>query len=113
MDSFYKGAIMAKKKKYYQSPKDKRREGQGMKHVWKVEFPSPADYNARKKFEDSAMIREDHSAVANLPQHVIQREWPKPYYGNLMGPDDTISGIDLQMKDDSDEMKSHSYPEKY
>ena len=104
---------MAKKKKYYESPKARIQESKGMKNVWKEEFPSPHDFNARKKFEDSAMINEDHRAVANLPQHVIMKAWPKAKFGHLMGLDDTISGIDVQMEEDTREMKLHSYPEKY
>lgn len=116
---------MAKKKKYYQSPKDRIKESRGMekslrggvknrsKKGMDQEFLSPQDYKRRGMLEDSQMIREDHNATANLPQQVIMKEYRKVRYGHAMGIDDTITGIDIQMEDDSDEMKKYSYPEKY
>ena len=89
------------KERYYQSSKDRMDESSGMKN--KME----------KEFYDSGMIRADRSAVANLPQEVIMREYPKGNYGYGVSLDDTASGIDKQIKDDSKEMKRDAYPEKY
>ena len=71
----------------------------------------------RMEYEDSRMIHEDHSAVANLPQNVMMKPWPKSVYATYH-LDDTISGIDYQMWEDSDMKKSNKYkrsrfPEKY
>jgi len=40
------------------------------------------------------MISEDKSAVANLPQHVVQKTYPKPKYFNQFELDDTMRGLD-------------------
>ena len=62
-----------------------------------------AGYDARRRqeHEDSMMIKEDKSAVANLPQQVIMKEYPKsPYYeqGKL---NDNLRGVDRQLADDA------------
>lgn len=90
------------KKKYYQSKKDRRDESIGMK-----------EYEARKRFEDSGMIREDRNAVANMPQNVIMKDWPQASYGEKSYLDDTIRGIDSQMFDDTSEMRKNKKNEKY
>lgn len=77
------------------------------------EFYVAGDDRKRADLEDSGMIREDRSAVANLPQGVIMRPYPKGSYGYEKGLNDTLSGIDMQMSDDSKEMKMDAYPEKY
>lgn len=46
------------------------------------------------EMEMSKMIREDRGAVANLPQEVHYKPWPKQPIGNNYYLDDTISGID-------------------
>ena len=50
--------------------------------------------------KDSRMIWEDRSAIANLPQQVVYKEYPKVSYGSPEGLDDTLYGIDRQVKDD-------------
>lgn len=62
--------------------------------------------------QDGSMLSEDHSAIANMPQNVIMREYPKEMYASYE-LDDTIKGIDHQMRDDMKYKKSKSYPEKY
>lgn len=51
-----------------------------------------------QEMEDAGMIREDRSAVANLPQSVIYK--PYPINNDYMPEDldDTIIGIDRQIK---------------
>lgn len=61
---------------------------------------------------DGSMIREDHSAVANLPQNVIMRPYRKGGYGIPEGLNDTIEGVDRQMAYDNKEMDKHLYPKK-
>lgn len=58
-------------------------------------------YYSNERIEDSGMIREDRSAVANLPQNVMMKEWPKVDYTGFEGLDDTIRGVDQQMRDDA------------
>lgn len=76
-----------------------------------------ADMESRRNQEmkDGSMISEDRSAIANLPQQVIMKEYPKNDYFNYDLNDD-IKGIDVQMRDDVRGEKRKSgkpYPEKY
>lgn len=61
---------------------------------------------------DGSMIREDHMAVANLPQNVIMRPYRKGGYGMPEGLNDTIEGIDRQMGYDDSKRSEHMYPKK-
>jgi hypothetical protein len=93
------------KKKYYQSMKDRRDESRGMD-----------EYEHRKnreRYQEDDMIREDKSAVANLPQDVKMKEYPRFRYGLNEYLDDTIKGADEQIYDDMDQMKKHLSKEKY
>ena len=49
---------------------------------------------------DSGMLSEDRSAIANMPQQVIYREYPKGEMYLRSNLDDTMSGIDKQMNED-------------
>jgi len=61
-----------------------------------------AGANPRRMQEekDSKMIWEDPSAVANLPQQVVYKMYPKTPYNMPEGLDDTMTGVDRQIKDD-------------
>jgi len=100
------------KKRYYQSKKDRRDESRGMK-----EYYDKMDPRRRRELEDSMMISEDHSAMANLPQNVMMKEYPKAPYlvDGDMNLNDTIRGVDEQMWKDSHgrDLKKDKYPEKY
>lgn len=50
-----------------------------------------------QEMQDAGMIREDHSAIANLPQNVMMKPYPMngPYMPE--GLDDTIRGVDHQI----------------
>lgn len=67
----------------------------------------------RQEMEDAGMIREDHNAVANLPQEVMMKEYPKtgPYMPEYL--DDTIRGIDWQMDEDDRKRTDTFNPHKY
>lgn len=45
------------------------------------------------------MISEDHSAPANLPQHVKHTYYPPCGYMDRYELDDTIRGVDSQIRD--------------
>lgn len=68
--------------------------------------------------EKDGMIKENRSAVANLPQEVMMRDWPR-IDGDYMMSDlnDSILGVDAQMYEDArgrNKGKSKGkYPEKY
>jgi hypothetical protein len=63
--------------------------------------------------QDSYMIREDHSKIANLPQEVMIKDWPRGY--SYMGEplDDSISGIDRQLSKDDGMRNKLMNPHKY
>lgn len=68
---------------------------------------------ARRLMKPSGMITEDHGAMANMPQGVVMKEYPKPAYGDLMGYKDNIQGIDERMRHDSDKMGKYQSRELY
>lgn len=57
-------------------------------------------------------LTEDHSQVANLPQHVIYRPYGDPVSYLDQNQDDTISGIDHQRGLDMNKARAHFNPKK-
>lgn len=56
----------------------------------------------RANMQGLGMLKEDMNATANMPQESFQKAYPKsPYGGNKSKLNDTIVGIDKQMKKDS------------
>jgi hypothetical protein len=73
------------------------------------------DYDGARRTErmqDGGMIREDMRAIANLPQEVMIKPYPRtgPYLPE--GLNDTIEGIDDQMDYDDSQRRAHFFPEK-
>ena len=66
-----------------------------------------------EEMREGGMIHEDRSAIANMPQEVMMKAYPKT--GPYMPEDinDTISGIDRQMDGDDSKRKSGFNPHKY
>jgi hypothetical protein len=66
-----------------------------------------------QEMHDGGMIHEDHSAIANMPQEVMMKPYPKtgPYMPEPL--DDTIRGIDMQMDKDDSQRARHFKPHKY
>jgi len=63
--------------------------------------------------EDGSMIREDHSAMANLPQNVMIKPWADHEAYLPEGLDDTIHGIDKQINTlDNGKRDAHLEPKK-
>lgn len=62
---------------------------------------------------DWSMIWEDRNAVANLPQEVIYKAYPKNDGSLSEGLNDTITGIDRQISIDKRKMLAKLSPEKY
>ncbi len=62
--------------------------------------------------QDAGMIRENPSAIANLPQEVMIKPWPSS--GSYMPEslDDTISGINKQITMDDSKRDKHLMPKK-
>lgn len=66
-----------------------------------------------QEMQDGGMIREDRSAIANLPQEVMMKAYPKtgPYMPEDL--DDTIRGVDMQMDGDDKQRRKTFQPHKY
>jgi hypothetical protein len=62
--------------------------------------------------EDGGMIYENHAAIANLPQEVMIKPYPRtgPYMPE--GIDDTIRGVDKQMDHDDSQRRRGFLPKK-
>lgn len=99
---------MARKKRYHNAaPKRGSMKSLGS------EFYAGMDSRRREEFMDSEMIHEDRNAIANLPQEVIMKQYPRAHYEENYDLDDTMRGVDVQMRDDSKRKKKGPYPEKY
>ena len=71
-----------------------------------------AEPRRRQEMEDAGMIHEDHSAVANLPQNVMMKPYPKEGGYLPENLDDTLRGVDRQMNYDNSKKMAHLYPKK-
>lgn len=71
------------------------------------------DARRHQEMRDAGMIHEDHNAIANMPQEVMIKHYPKDRDYLPEGLDDTIRGIDKQMDADSPVrhriFKTHKY----
>lgn len=107
---------MAKKRHYHQSMKDRMQEKEGMQSYLENhrsnEMYAGMDARRRQEMEDAGMINEDHRQVANLPQEVIMKAYPKtgPYLPEVLN--DTLAGVDKQMDGDDNQRRRHFNPKK-
>lgn len=62
---------------------------------------------------DAGMIHEDSREIANLPQHVEMKPYPKSYKYLPEDLDDTIRGIDRQIDYDDSKRNENFYPKKF
>ncbi len=76
------------------------------------EFYAGMDARRRQELEDSGMINEDPRAIANLPQEVMIKAYPKLNNYLPEGIDDTGRGVDMQMDYDDDKRTARMYPKK-
>lgn len=51
-----------------------------------------------QEMQDAGMIKEDRSAVANLPQNVMYKPYPKNNDYLPQNLDDTLAGVDRQIE---------------
>ncbi len=88
------------------------RDGHEMRKTGAEEYMGmPTSMRRGLEGEDN-MLHEDHRAIANLPQEVMIKPYPKngPYLPE--GLDDTIDGVDRQMDYDDSQRKAHFFPKK-
>jgi len=62
---------------------------------------------------DSGMISKDSSSHANMPQEVVYKAWPKARGYSSYELNDTIKGIDSQVRDDEAGAKREKSGTKY
>lgn len=72
------------------------------------EYYAGPEARRTQEMEDGGMIREDRSAVANLPQMMMMKPYPMtgPYMPE--GLDDTIKGVDHQMSELDDRQRARN-----
>lgn len=59
------------------------------------------------------MISEDHGSVANMPQNVVYKPYPKCKYMGKYELDDTMRGIDSQIDDSVKKSDDHQSDSMY
>ncbi len=77
------------------------------------EFYAGLKLRTKTETRDYNMLSEDPRAIANMPQEVIMKQYPKVDYASYEGLNDTINMVDFQMRQDSKRQKRGPYPEKY
>lgn len=70
-------------------------------------------HESERRMKEMSMISEDRSAVANMPQSVMYKPYPRAYDELDHGQDDTMAGIDRQMGEDHSVAKRHNKPSKW
>lgn len=65
-----------------------------------------------QEMQDAGMIREDRNAIANMPQEVMIKPYPKSGSYLPEDLDDRISGIDKQINLDDSQRQKHLKPKK-
>jgi len=78
----------------------------------KNEFYAGMPARRRQELEDAGMIHEDSNAIANLPQNVMIKAYPKTGPYNPEGLEDSIIGVDDQMDYDDSQRAKHFFPKK-
>ncbi len=86
-------------------------EGHKMSHPHKGHYEDMDDRHIQE-MHDGGMIRENPHAIANLPQEVMIKPYPKN--GPMMPEslDDTIAGVDRQIDYDDSQRRRNFYPKK-
>ena len=101
-------------KRYHHSKHDGHRSEHHLKHHKTHSDGHYEGHHDRRKQEmhDAGMISEDHSEIANLPQEVMIKPYPRtgPYMPDDI--DDTIRGIDHQMDYDDSQRRRTFNPKK-
>jgi len=69
--------------------------------------------SSRRLMKPSGMIDEDHKAMANMPQNVVMKAYPKSPMGDLDGYKDNIQGIDERLRHDAGKMRGYQSKELY
>jgi len=73
-------------------------------------FYEGEDLRRHQENQDSMMIGKDRSGFANLPQNVVMKYYSPVDYSMNEGLDDTVRGVDQQMRSDARGGKRKSAP---
>jgi hypothetical protein len=82
------------------------------KHLEHNEHYAGESARRTQEMEDGGMLHEDRGAIANMPQNIIMRPYPKNTGYLPEDLDDTIKGIDEQINMDDRKRKEHFHPKK-
>lgn len=76
------------------------------------EYYAGAEPRRTQEMQDAGMIHENPNAIANMPQEVMIKPYPKtgPYNPEVL--DDTLAGVDRQMDYDDGKRAMNFYPKK-
>lgn len=83
-----------------------------VKMLHEREYYAGEEGRRTQEMEDGGMLHEDRSAIANMPQSIIMRAYPKNGGYLPEDLDDTIKGIDEQINMDDRKRKEHFHPKK-
>jgi|FreactcultuFSWF8_1027224.scaffolds.fasta_scaffold01114_6 hypothetical protein len=93
--------------------KGERADERDMFRPEKMEGYYEGDMSRRtQEMQDAGMIREDRSQIANLPQGVMIKMYPRERDYMPEGIDDTIRGVDGQIGLDNSKRNDHFMPKK-
>ena len=125
LDSFYERPTMAPKR-YHDGGSKVSHHKESFNDEWRHDKGSAprgefsgmhepyagADARRTQEMQDAGMIRENPAAIANLPQEVMIKAYPKtgPYLPEVL--EDTIKGVDAQMDQDDSQRRKHFFPKK-
>jgi hypothetical protein len=102
----------SKREMHHSDSGERRNQGQYRSGMAMGEHYAGAEPRRRQEMEDAGMIHEDHSAVANLPQGVMMKYYPKESGYMPENLDDTLRGVDRQMDYDNKKKMEHFHPKK-
>jgi hypothetical protein len=90
----------------------KRHHESRSKMLERHEYYAGEKSRRHQEHADGGMIHEDHSAMANMPQHIIMKPYPKPGGYLPENLDDTIRGVDGLMRENESKRSQHMKPKK-
>jgi hypothetical protein len=82
-------------------------------HRFGDDFYAGIKGRTKQENQDFMMLHEDHNAIANLPQNVMMKPYPRVRFAMDDDLNDDIRIVDYQMNADSRLQKKGPFPEKY
>lgn len=90
----------------------KRHHSSRVKMLGHREYYAGEESRHSQEMADGAMLKEDHSAMANMPQNIIMKHYPKAYGYLPEGLDDSIRGVDGLIEKNDRKRREHNKPKK-